>query len=181
MSLGALAGRTAIVTGSGRGIGAAIARRLDADGARLALVARSADQLADVAATLRTPPVVIVADLGTEDGPQRVADEALGAFAGRVDVLVNNAAVASRKAAPDYTVAEITEMLHINVRGVLLLTAAPSITPPSGAIATPSVTSSPVPRRSRSGASTTSLVLVTPSTSNASATSRCAPTRRPRC
>lgn len=120
----ALAGRTALVTGAGRGIGAAIARRLDADGARVAIVARSAEQLADVAATLVNEPVVIVGDLGTEDGPATIATAALDAFAGRLDVLVNNAAIASRKAAPDYTVADITAMLHINVRGVLLLNGA---------------------------------------------------------
>ena len=44
--MGALDGRTAIVTGAGRGIGAAIGVALDAAGARVALVARSADELA---------------------------------------------------------------------------------------------------------------------------------------
>ena len=49
MSEGPLAGRTAIVTGASRGIGAAIAAALDAAGARLALVARSEQDLAEVA------------------------------------------------------------------------------------------------------------------------------------
>lgn len=122
--MGSLAGRHALVTGAGRGIGAAIARRLDAEGARVAIVARSAEQLDATAATLGNDPVVIVGDLGTEDGPAAIAAAALEAFGDQLDVLVNNAAVSSRKAAPDYSADEITEMLNINVRGVLLLNGA---------------------------------------------------------
>ena len=54
-----MTGRTAIVTGAGRGIGAATAVALDAAGVRVALVARSADQLAAVAERLGNEPVVI--------------------------------------------------------------------------------------------------------------------------
>lgn len=119
-----LAGRTALVTGAGRGIGAAIARRLDADGARVALVARSADELEQTAAELAHDPLVVVGDLGSADGPATVAATVLAAFDGRLDVLVNNAAIAARKPAPEYGAAEITAMLDVNVRGVLLLSSA---------------------------------------------------------
>src|SRR5262249_13628951 len=64
-----LRGRMAIVTGAGRGIGAAIVRGLDAAGARVALVARTESELRGVAATLGNDPVVVPADLGTVEGP----------------------------------------------------------------------------------------------------------------
>jgi NAD(P)-dependent dehydrogenase (short-subunit alcohol dehydrogenase family) len=87
---GELTGRTALVTGASRGIGAAISRSLDAAGARVVLVARSVAALEEVAAELRNDPVVIVADLGTADAPRTVmrrVEETTGA----IDVLVNNA------------------------------------------------------------------------------------------
>ena len=58
-----LAGRTALVTGASRGIGAATARALDRAGARVALVARDGELLAAVAAELANDPVVLEADL----------------------------------------------------------------------------------------------------------------------
>jgi NAD(P)-dependent dehydrogenase (short-subunit alcohol dehydrogenase family) len=124
MSEGSLAGRTAIVTGAGRGIGAAIARSLDAAGARVVLVARTASELDEVAAALANDPVTIVADLGTTDGPTAAAEQAITALGGRVDVLVNNAAVAIRKPSDELTATEIQHVLDVNVRGVLLFTVA---------------------------------------------------------
>lgn len=121
---GALDGRTAIVSGAGRGIGAAIAQALDGAGARVALIARTESQLQETAATLTNEPVVITADLGTHDGPLAAASEALDAFGGRIDVLVNNAAVAIRKPSVELTADEIDWMLHTNVRSALLLTTA---------------------------------------------------------
>jgi NAD(P)-dependent dehydrogenase (short-subunit alcohol dehydrogenase family) len=119
-----LSGRTAIVTGAGRGIGAAIAATLDAAGARVALVARSVDELHAVAATLTNDPVVVAADLGTPDGPAAAAGLALDAFDGRLDILVNNAGAVLRKDTEDLTVAEIDRLWQVNVRSVLLLCAA---------------------------------------------------------
>ncbi len=119
-----LTGRTAVVTGAGRGIGAAIAAALDAAGARVALVARSEGELHGVARGLRHDPLVLPADLATPDDPGAVAAAALDAFDGRLDVLVNNAATAIRKPSDELTVDEIDHMLHVNVRAVLLLCAA---------------------------------------------------------
>ena len=124
MTAGPLAGRTAIVTGAGRGIGAAIAARLDADGARVALVARTEAQLRETAATLANDPVVVVADLATPEGPPAAVAAALDAFGGRLDVLVNNAAVAIRKDSTELTVDEIDTLLNANVRSALLATVA---------------------------------------------------------
>jgi len=121
---GALDGRTAVVSGAGRGIGAAIAQALDAAGARVALIARTESQLKETAATLTNDPVVIVADLRTHEGPPAAAAESLAALGGRVDVLVNNAAVALRKPSEELTADEIDWMLHTNVRSALLLTTA---------------------------------------------------------
>jgi gluconate 5-dehydrogenase/3-oxoacyl-[acyl-carrier protein] reductase len=121
---GALGGRTAVVTGAGRGIGAAIARALDAAGARVVLIARTVAQLEQTAATLTNDPAVIVADLSTQEGPAMAATETLDILGGRVDVLVNNAAVALRKPSDELTADEIDWMLHTNVRSALLLTGA---------------------------------------------------------
>jgi NAD(P)-dependent dehydrogenase (short-subunit alcohol dehydrogenase family) len=122
--VGTLDGRTAIVTGASRGIGAAVARGLDAAGARVALVARSGDQLDEVAAGLTNDPVVIPTDLGTADGPGEAAATALDAFGGRLDALVNNAGIAVRKDSETLQVEEADQLWNVNVRAALLLTAA---------------------------------------------------------
>ena len=119
-----LRGRTALVTGAGRGIGAAIARALDAAGARVALVARTEDDLRAVAAGLANGPVVVPADLGTAEGPGAAAAAALDAFDGRLDVLVNNAGTLLRKDSHTVTVEELDLLWRVNVRSALLLTAA---------------------------------------------------------
>ncbi|MCU1651847.1 MAG: 3-oxoacyl-[acyl-carrier protein] reductase [Pseudonocardiales bacterium] len=92
---GRLVGRLALVTGAGRGIGRAIAHRLAAEGARLALVARSAHEIAETARQVRADggqAVAVPADLADHRQlgqlPTRVRDEC-----GEVDILVNNAGV----------------------------------------------------------------------------------------
>jgi NAD(P)-dependent dehydrogenase (short-subunit alcohol dehydrogenase family) len=122
--VGALDGRTAIVTGASRGIGAATARALDAAGARVALVARSADQLAALAKELAHDPVVIPSDFETAEGPRAAATTALEAFGGRVDVLVNNAGIAVRRESEAIELDEMDRMWNVNVRAALLLTSA---------------------------------------------------------
>lgn len=112
--------RTALVTGAGRGIGAAIAAALDADGHRVALVARSASELNAVAASLVNEPVVVVADLSSGVAPSAVVETALEAFGGRLDVLVNNAGGLMRKPSHEITADEIDDLFAINVRAALL-------------------------------------------------------------
>lgn len=118
-----LEGMTAIVTGASRGIGAASARALDQAGARVALVARSEDDLNTVAKDLSHDPVVVVADLLEIDAPSSIAGQVLERF-GFVDVLVNNAAAAARLPTPDTDAAVVDNLLAVNVRAPLLLTAA---------------------------------------------------------
>jgi NAD(P)-dependent dehydrogenase (short-subunit alcohol dehydrogenase family) len=90
-------GKTALVTGAGRGIGRAVALGLGAAGARVVLLARTPAQLEETRALLREQgtPVervsVLPADLADEADRDRAAAAALAA--GRVDILVNNAAV----------------------------------------------------------------------------------------
>jgi len=118
-----LEGRTALVTGASRGIGAATARALDRAGARVALVARTVEGLRKVSGDLDKDPVVVVADLSKADAPTTVAQRALDSL-GHVDVLINNAAVAARLATVDTDATMIDELLAVNVRAPLLLVAA---------------------------------------------------------
>jgi 3-oxoacyl-[acyl-carrier protein] reductase len=87
-----LAGKVAIVTGSSRGIGRAIALGLGREGCRVALNARGADRLEQTASDLSelgTETLAIASDVTTSEGIARLIDETLGRW-GRVDVLVNN-------------------------------------------------------------------------------------------
>jgi NAD(P)-dependent dehydrogenase (short-subunit alcohol dehydrogenase family) len=121
MDVFSLDGRTAVVTGASRGIGAATAVALDRAGARVALVARDGDLLAEVAAGLAHEPVILVGDLAEPDEPRRLAAAALAAL-GRVDVLVNNAAAAVRQSSEELDGETVDRLLGVNVRGLLLLT-----------------------------------------------------------
>jgi NAD(P)-dependent dehydrogenase (short-subunit alcohol dehydrogenase family) len=123
MSPDPLAGRTALVTGASRGIGAATARALDRAGARVALVSRDLDALTIVASELQHDPVILVADLANAQAATDVAAHALSEM-GHVDVLVNNAAVAVRLATEDLKADLIDSLLAVNVRAPLLLISA---------------------------------------------------------
>ena len=123
MDRASLEGSTAVVTGASRGIGAATARALDQAGARVALVARSREDLLAAAEGLSHDPVVVAADLGQLDAPAAVADEILEKL-GHVDVLVNNAAAAARLPTSETDAQLIDHLLAVNVRAPLLLIAA---------------------------------------------------------
>ena len=116
-----LSGRTALVTGASRGIGAAIARALDAAGARVALSARTADALAPVAAQLSHEAVIVPGDLELAAEPARIAAQAADELGGTVDVLVCNAAVGARPALERLDAALIDRLYAVNVRAPLLL------------------------------------------------------------
>ena len=85
-----LEGRLALVTGASRGIGEHCARALAENGARVALAARSKDDLDRVAENLPNDPVVLTVDLEEKGAGASLASEAVAALGG-VDILVNNA------------------------------------------------------------------------------------------
>ncbi len=123
MSTHSLEGRTALVTGASRGIGAAIARSLDRAGARVALAARNVPALEAVATELRNHPVVLAADLFDPAVPQRLVADAQTQL-GPLDVLVNNAAAAARLPTEELDAVLIDQLYAVNVRAPLLLIAA---------------------------------------------------------
>jgi NAD(P)-dependent dehydrogenase (short-subunit alcohol dehydrogenase family) len=89
------AGRVALITGASRGLGLQLARRLAAEGARLALVARDRGELEAAAGELAAFGVDVLpieADLTVEGEPERAVEETVRAFR-RLDVVINNAGV----------------------------------------------------------------------------------------
>jgi 3-oxoacyl-[acyl-carrier protein] reductase len=117
------AGRTAVVTGASRGIGEACVRRLDTGGARVALVARSGDDMRRIAADLRNDPVVITADLADEDQAVAAAEEVLARF-GHVDMLVNNAGMGWNEPPEAITKKRLDLQLALNLGNLILFTSA---------------------------------------------------------
>ncbi len=121
-----LASTVALVTGASSGIGEATARALVAEGAAVALVARRADRLEALAASLTDAggrALVIAADVTSpaeaDAAVQRTVDEL-----GRLDVLINNAGVMLLGPIADAPVEEWDRMLSINVAGLLYCTKA---------------------------------------------------------
>jgi NADP-dependent 3-hydroxy acid dehydrogenase YdfG len=113
-----------LVTGASSGIGAAIARRLAADGAAVALVARRRNQLDDVAATIRRDggsALVLEADV-TDQGQAVGAVEQTVSQLGRIDTVVNNAGIMLLGPALDAPTEEWDRMVALNVQGVLYVT-----------------------------------------------------------
>ena len=121
-------GTNVVVTGASRGIGEACARAFDAAGARVALVARSTGDLEAIAAELRHDPVVITADLASEEDVRRVADASVEQL-GCVDALINNAGLGWNQPADAITAKRLDLQLDLNLRNVILLTSwlAPSL------------------------------------------------------
>jgi NAD(P)-dependent dehydrogenase (short-subunit alcohol dehydrogenase family) len=118
---GLLAGRRALVTGASRGIGAAIATRLAAEGADVILSGRDAPMLESVAASLTgVRTAVLPADLSDAGAVERLAAGALAAFDG-LDILVNNAGITFPELAADVTVAAWDTTMAVNVRAPALL------------------------------------------------------------
>jgi NAD(P)-dependent dehydrogenase (short-subunit alcohol dehydrogenase family) len=116
-----LAGRRALVTGASRGIGAAIATRLAAEGADVVLSGRDAGLLESLAASItQVRTAVRPADLADAAQVERLAADALDAFDG-LDILVNNAGITIPELAADLSVAAWDTTMAVNVRAPALL------------------------------------------------------------
>lgn len=114
---------TALVTGGARGLGAAVCRQLAARGEIVAVTDIDAAAAAAVAKTCGNAAFAVTADLARADGPASMVDETVRR-AGRLDVLVNCAAVAPAEAFLDMTAAAWEQALLVNVRAVALAMAA---------------------------------------------------------
>jgi len=90
-----LSGKVAIVTGASRGIGRAIAQTLAAEGMKIVAVARSKDQLDDLAKSIKAECLVQAVDLRTRESAAAVVDATAAKF-GAIDLLVNNAGATKR-------------------------------------------------------------------------------------
>ncbi len=88
-----LHGKTALVTGASRGIGAAVARALTRYGTRVAIVARREEALRALAEQLGTGTVVAPCDVTSSDAVRQMSERVTDVFGGAPDILVNNAAV----------------------------------------------------------------------------------------
>ena len=115
-----------IVTGASSGIGAQLARDLARRGMRVALLARRADRLDELAAEVRRaggealPVPCDVADRGSVEGAVRAAVERFG----RVDLLVNNAGYGRHVLFKDHDVGDIERMMRTNYLGTVWATKA---------------------------------------------------------
>ena len=115
-------GRVALVTGASSGIGLAVAEKLVAEGAKVALVARTAAKLDEIAARLGADRAAAfpcdVTDLGKLAGlPQRVVDRF-----GRLDILVNNAGLNHRGPIFAHTAAQLADVITTNLTAPIFLT-----------------------------------------------------------
>src|SRR5277367_4351218 len=122
-----LDGKIALVTGGSRGIGAAIAKRLAADGANVAITyTKGADAAASVVKEIERfgrKAIAIQADAADADAVKAAVEKTFATF-GRLDVLVNNAGTAMPKPFEEATLEEMDRVLDINVRGVFVATQA---------------------------------------------------------
>lgn len=116
-----LRGAHVLITGASRGIGAAMARAFADAGARVSLVARSADALAEVAAA--TKGTAFTADL-LDDATAEGLIARVEAEAGPIDVLVNNAGLESRSMLARETADSIRDVLRLNMEVPAVLTQA---------------------------------------------------------
>jgi len=119
--------KVALVTGGSRGIGAAIAKRLAADGATVAITyAKDAEAAAKVVKGIEQAggkAIAFQADAADADAVRGAVEKTAAALGG-IDVLVNNAGTAIPKKFEDATLEELDRVIDINIRGVMVATQA---------------------------------------------------------
>jgi len=122
-----LAKKVALVTGGSRGIGAAIAKRLAADGADVAITyskdANAAGAVVKAIESKGGKAIAIQADSVDAEAIKRAVEKTVSAFGG-LHILVNNAGTAIPKPFEEATLEELDRVLNLNVRGVFIATQA---------------------------------------------------------
>ncbi len=122
-----LEGKVALITGGSRGIGAAIAKRLAADGANVTITyTKGADAAESVVKEIERAgrkAIAIQADAADADAVKAAVEKTVTTF-GRLDILVNNAGTAVPKRFEETTLEELDRLMDINVRGVFVATQA---------------------------------------------------------
>jgi len=122
-----LEGKIALITGGSRGIGAAIARRLAADGAGVAITyTKGIDAAASVVLDIEASgekAIAIKADATNTGAVQGAVEKTVATF-GQLDILVNNAGTAIPKPFEETTVEEMDRVIDINIRGTFITTQA---------------------------------------------------------
>jgi 3-oxoacyl-[acyl-carrier protein] reductase len=122
-----LEGKIALVTGGSRGIGAAIAKRLAADGANVAITyTKGADAAVSVVKEIERAggkAIAIQADAADAGAVEAAVEKTVATF-GQLDVLVNNAGTAIPKTFEETTLEELDRLIDINVRGTFVATQA---------------------------------------------------------
>jgi 3-hydroxybutyrate dehydrogenase len=117
-----LRGRAAVITGGGRGVGAAVAERLASGGAAVLLAARTAGEIEEVAARLCRQGYTAHAtrcDVSDESSVENLAATASDRL-GRVDILINNAGIATAASIHETTLEVWNRMLAVNATGAFL-------------------------------------------------------------
>ena len=115
-----LAGKVAVVTGAGRGIGQRVAIAYAEAGADVALVSRTLEEVEKVAGQIRALGVralAIEADLGVPEDVERLVATAVKEM-GKLDILVNNAGINHRAPTLDFELADFDRVLDVNLRGL---------------------------------------------------------------
>ncbi len=114
--------RVAIVTGSGQGIGAAVAEKLAAEGARVVVndvVAERAEAVATRIEQAGGQAIAVAADVGRKEGAEQLTSRTLEAF-GQVDILVNNAGIARDRWLVKMSEEDWDEVLRVNLKSQFL-------------------------------------------------------------